>query len=164
MKEKDLIAETDYTVETECTETDHIVGIDHKTTIKLTIEKKIIGISKNRDIRENIKIIIKTHTTRITIELAMETRIGAKINTKAKTNTEMTAITKLEVGLKKKITYMMRMTYLTQNSRVHTILQTMSQEKEMAIEFMLAFSENPANILDSICSAADADHLNSRKK
>ena len=53
----------------------------------MTIEKKIIGISKNRDIRENIKIIIKTPTTRVTIELAMETRIGAKIDTKAKTDT-----------------------------------------------------------------------------
>ena len=71
----------------------------------MTIEKKIIGISKNRDIRENI------------IELAMETRLGVKIDTKAKTNTEMTAMTKLEVGLKKKITYMMRMTYLTQKSK-----------------------------------------------
>ena len=35
----------------------------------------------------------------------------------------------------------------------------MSQEKEMAIGFMLTFSENPANILDSICSPADVDHL-----
>ena len=80
----------------------------------MTIEKKIIGISKTRDIRENIKIIIKTHMTRITIELAMETRIGAKRDTKTKTDTEMTAMTKLEVGLKKKITYMMMMIYLTQ--------------------------------------------------
>ena len=129
MKEIDPIAETDYTVETECmTKIGHVIGIE--TTIKMTIEvtiewtiemiiemtieKKIIGISKNRDIRENIKIVIKTPTTRVTIELAMETRIGAKINNKAKTDTEMTAMTKLEVGLKKKITYMMRMTYLTQ--------------------------------------------------
>ena len=29
----------------------------------------------------------------------------------------------------------------------------------MEIGFMLAFSENPANILDSICSPADVDHL-----
>ena len=35
----------------------------------------------------------------------------------------------------------------------------MSQEKEMAIGFMLAFSENPANILDGIHSPADVDHL-----
>ena len=82
--------------------------------IEMTIEKKIIGISKTRDIRENIKIIIKTHMTRITIELATETRIGAKIDTKTKTDTEMTAMTKLEVGLKKKITYVMMMIYLTQ--------------------------------------------------
>ena len=42
---------------------------------------------------------------------------------------------------------------------MHKILQTMSQEKEMAIGFMLAFFENPANILDSIHSSADVDHL-----
>ena len=139
MKEIDPIAETDYTVETECTtEIGHIVGIDHETTIKMTtemiiemtIEKKIIGISKTRDIREDIKIIIKTHMTRITIELATETRIGAKIDTKTKTNTEMTAVTKVEVGLKKKITYMM-MIYLTQKlKRVHKILQMMQQKKK----------------------------------
>ena len=127
MKETDPITETDYTIETKCmTEIGHIVGMDHKTTIKMiiemTIEKKTIGIPKTRDIRENIKIIIKTHTTRITIELAMETRIGAKIDTKTKTDTEMTAMTKLEVGLKKKITYMMMMIYLTQKLKECTQL------------------------------------------
>ena len=35
----------------------------------------------------------------------------------------------------------------------------MSQEKEMAIGFMLAFSENPDKILDNIHSPADVDHL-----
>ena len=35
----------------------------------------------------------------------------------------------------------------------------MTQEKEMAIGFMLAFSEHPDKILDSICSPADVDHL-----
>ena len=85
-----------------------------KMIIEMTIEKKIIGISKTRDVRENIKIIIKT---RITTELATETGIGAKIDTKIKTNTEMTVMTKLEIGLKKKTTYMMRMTYLTQKSK-----------------------------------------------
>ena len=35
----------------------------------------------------------------------------------------------------------------------------MSQEIEMAIGFMLAFSENLDKILDSICSPADVDHL-----
>ena len=35
----------------------------------------------------------------------------------------------------------------------------MSQEKEIAIGFMLAFSENPYKILDSIHSRADVEHL-----
>ena len=35
----------------------------------------------------------------------------------------------------------------------------MSQEKEMVIGFMLIDSENPGNILDSIHSQADVDHL-----
>ena len=35
----------------------------------------------------------------------------------------------------------------------------MSQEREMPIGFMLAFSENPDKILDSIHSPADVDHL-----
>ena len=43
--------------------------------------------------------------------------------------------------------------------RVHKILQTMIQEKEMAIGFLLVFSENPDKILDNICSPADVDHL-----
>ena len=42
---------------------------------------------------------------------------------------------------------------------MHKILQTMSQEKEMAIGFMLAFSENPDKILDSIHSQVDVEHL-----
>ena len=113
MKEIDPIAQTDYTVETECiTEIGHVVGIEtsikmtievtiERTTemiIEMAIEKKIIGISKTGDIRENIKIIIKT---RIIIEQATKTGIGAKIEPKAKTDTEMTAMTKLEAGLKK---------------------------------------------------------------
>ena len=85
---------------------------DYRSDYRNDYSKKIVGISNTRDIRENIKVIIKTHMTRITIELATETRIGAKIDIKAKTNTEMT---ELEVGLKKKITYMMMMMiYLTQ--------------------------------------------------
>ena len=53
-------------------------------------------------------IVLETNTTKTTIEIV------TKIRTKAETDIEMTAMTKLEVGLKKKITYMMRMTYLTQ--------------------------------------------------
>ena len=105
MKEIDPIVEID-------TEIGHVVGIE--TTLKMTIEKKIIGISKTRDIREDIKIIIKTHTVRINIELTKEARIGAKIDTKIETNTEVIAMTELELGLKKNVTYMMRMIYLTQ--------------------------------------------------
>ena len=122
---------------------DHIVEIDCKTTIKMitetiigddyrndyrdmtiemTVEKKIIGILKNRNIRESIEIITKTHmktgTTKIIIEIVTKT----KIEIKTKTNTEMTVMTKLEVGLKKKITYMMieKMIVLKQNLKGYT--------------------------------------------
>ena len=44
-------------------------------TIEMTIEKKIIGILKTRDMQENIKIIMKTGATRMIIELATKTRI-----------------------------------------------------------------------------------------
>ena len=112
------------------TEIDHIVKIYHETTMKIiiemiiemiiqmttevTVEKRIIGISKTRNVRESIEIIMKTHiktgTTRRIIEIVTKTKIDIKI----KTNTEMTVMTKLEVGLKKKITYMMMVIYLTQ--------------------------------------------------
>ena len=39
----------------------------------------------------------------------------------------------------------------------------MSQEKEIAIGFMLAFSENPDKILDSIHSRAGVEHFDSKK-
>ena len=42
---------------------------------------------------------------------------------------------------------------------MYKILQLMGQENEMAIGFILIDSENPGNILDSICSWADVDHL-----
>ena len=42
---------------------------------------------------------------------------------------------------------------------MYKILQLMSQEKEIAIGFILIDSENPDNILDSICSQADVDPL-----
>ena len=57
---------------------------------------------------------MKTYMTRVIIELATKTRIGTKIETKTKTNTEMTAMTNLEVGLKRKVTYMMMMIDLAQ--------------------------------------------------
>ena len=62
----------------------------------MTVEKKTIGISKTRNIRESIEIIMKTHmktgTTRGIIEIVTKT----KIEIKTKTNTEMTVMTKLE--------------------------------------------------------------------
>ena len=76
-------------------------------TTEMTVEKKIIGISKTRNITESIEIIMKTHiktgTTRMIIEIVTKT----KIEIKTKTSTEMTAMTELEVGLKKKIAHMM---------------------------------------------------------
>ena len=114
------------------TEIDHVVEIDCNTTIEMitkmitkmtteitiemTIEKKIIGILKNRNIRESIELIMKIHmktgTTRIIIEIVIKTKIV--IETNIETSTEMTVMTKLEVSLKKKITYIMMMIYLTQ--------------------------------------------------
>ena len=49
--------------------------------------------------------------------------------------------------------------FKTKLERVYKILQLMSQEKEMVIGLMLIDIENPGNILDSICSQADVDHL-----
>ena len=54
-------------------------------TTEMIIEMKIIEI---RDIKVNIKIIIKTHMTRTIAELATKTKIGINIDI----NTEMTAI------------------------------------------------------------------------
>ena len=63
-------------------------------TTEMTVEKKIIGISKTRNIRESIEIIMKTHmetgTARIIIEIVTKT----KIDIKTKNNTEMTVMTK----------------------------------------------------------------------
>ena len=58
--------------------------------------------------------------TRVNIELATKTRVGAKINTKTKTGTEMIAMTKLEVGLRRKITCVMMMKYFTQKLKEYT--------------------------------------------
>ena len=133
-----------------------------EVTTEMTVEKKIIGISKTRNIRESIEIIMKAHmktgTTRIIIEIVTKT----KLEIKTKTNTEMTAMTKLEVGLKKKGAHMMiekMNSFKTKLKRVYKSLQLIGQEKEMAIGFMLIDSENPDNILDSIHSQADVDHL-----
>ena len=80
----------------------------------MAVEKKIIGISKTRNIRESIEIIMKTYMKTGTTRRIIEKVTKTKIETKTKTNTEMTVMTKLEVGLKKKITCVMMMIYLTQ--------------------------------------------------
>ena len=54
----------------------------------MTVEKKIIGISKTRNIRESIEIIMKTHmktdTARIIIEIVTKTKIVIETNTRDK--------------------------------------------------------------------------------
>ena len=86
-------------------------------TTEMTVEKKIIGISKTRNIRESIEKIMRTHmktgTARIIIEIVTKT----KIDIKTKTNTEMKVMTKLEVHLKKQSAHMMieKMIVLKQN-------------------------------------------------
>ena len=130
MKEIDPIAETDHIVEkdqeittkeidhnisTEITkeightvEIGHIVEIGHEaTTTKLTIEmsiemtirRKIIEISKMRDMREGLEITMKTH-----MKTSMA-RIKKGIN--IETDTEMTVMTRLNIGLRRKITCVM---------------------------------------------------------
>ena len=53
-----------------------IIEMITETTIEVTIEKKIIGILKNRNIRESIEIIMKIHmktgTTRTIIEIVID--------------------------------------------------------------------------------------------
>ena len=130
------------------TKMSHIVEIDCKTTVEMNIGKKIIGISKIRDIREiiaktghiaeighiveidceaiienlktrdmreGLKTIIKTGMARIIIEIVTKT----KISTKTKTDIRMTGMARL-VGLKREITYMMRMIYFTQKLKEYT--------------------------------------------
>ena len=111
LAQRDHMIETIHTVETDhgnaviqtdpITEMIHIIEIDHKTITKMTIEMTITKMTiemtitkmtiemtiemksiETRDIRKNIKTIIKTHMTKVIIELATETRVGAKIDTK----------------------------------------------------------------------------------
>ena len=77
------ILEIDY-----MTEMIHIVEIDCETTVEMSIRRKIINI------REGLEIIMKTP-----IRTGM---VGININT----NTEMTDMTKLELGQKKNLAHM----------------------------------------------------------
>ena len=66
------------------TEMIHIVEIDHETTVEMSIRRKIINI------REDLEIIMR---------MPMRTgMVGININT----NTEMTDMTKLEVGQRRR--------------------------------------------------------------
>ena len=147
MKEIDPIAETDHIVETDqgittkeidhnisteiTEEIGHKVEISHKgTTMKMTIEmsiemtirRKIIGISKTRDMQEDLEItmktLIKTGTARIRIGIIIET------------DTVMTVMTRLGVGLRKKITWVMMMIYFTQKLKECTKLCNSNESRE----------------------------------
>ena len=86
---------------------DHIVEIDHNTTTKMTIEKKIIGRSKIGNREVDIEIIMETCVmtgTLIIVEIHTK-KIVIKIN--IETNIEMLAMTVIEVGLGKNIAYIM---------------------------------------------------------
>ena len=169
------------------TEIDHIVEIDHKTSIKMitetiigmtiemiiemitettiemTIEKKIIGILKNRNIRENIEIIMKTHmntgTTRIIIEIVTkmnEDRDENKDQHRDDSYDQIRGRSK-----EKDCSYDDREddSFEAKLKRVHQILQTISKEKEIAVALVLVDSENLDHIVDSIHSQADVDCL-----
>ena len=67
-------------------------------------------------------IALETGMIRVNIELATKTGVETKINTKikTKTGTEMIVMTKLEVGLRRKITCVIMMKYFTQNWKEYT--------------------------------------------
>ena len=130
----DHTIEIDHIVEIYCETTIEmitkiIIGITMKmiteTTIEMTIEKKIIGILKNRYIRESIEIIMKIHmktgTTRIIIEIVIKTKIV--IETNIETGTEMTAMTNTGVGLERD-TALLRKVNMTTSSRLNKSIKS----------------------------------------
>ena len=58
--------------------------------------------------------------TRVNIELATKTGVEARINTKTKTGTDMTAMTNFEVGLRRKIICVMMMICFMQKLKEYT--------------------------------------------
>ena len=88
-KETGHTVEIDYMTEMiHIVETGHIVEIDHETTVEMSIRRKVINI------REGLEIIMKT---------SMRTgMIGINMNA----NSEMTNMTKLEVGQKNNLAHM----------------------------------------------------------
>ena len=65
--------------------------------------------------REGLKTIVKMGMAMIIIEIVTKT----KIRIKTRSNIRMTAMARL-VGLKREITYMMRMIYFTQKLKEYT--------------------------------------------
>ena len=144
-KETGHTLEIDYMAEMiHMVETGYAVEIDHKTTVEMTIKRKIT------DIRQGLEITMRTPMRAGTVWINMNA------------NSEMTAMARL-VGLERDYLYDEDDIFHSKIERVHKILQTMSPEKEITIGFMITFSENPDKILDSICSPADVDHLISKR-
>ena len=71
-------------------------AVTTKMTIEMSIRRKILGISKTREMRVHleitIKMLMKTGTARIKLGINIETDI------------EVTAMTDIEVGLEKVVT------------------------------------------------------------
>ena len=70
-------------------------------SIGMTVRRKIIEISKTRDMREGLKTIIKTGAAGIKIGINIETGI------------EMTAMIWVEVGLERSLAHIMKGRFLT---------------------------------------------------
>ena len=77
-------------------------------------------ISVKMGIQVIMMIVLEIDMTRVNIELATKTGVGAKLNTKTKTGTEMIAMTKLEVCLRKMITCVIMMIYFTKKWKEYT--------------------------------------------
>ena len=115
---KIIIIRTNIGTEISIVEIDHMTEMIHIVEIGLIVEIECKAITENlktRDMREGQKTIIKTGMARIIIEIVTKT----KISTKTKTDIRMTAMARL-VGLKREITYMMRMIYFTQKLKEYT--------------------------------------------
>ena len=158
--------ETGHIVETGTTpkntkETGHTLEIDHMTEMILIVEIDCEAITENlktRDMREGLKTIIKTGTARIIIEI-----VTKKNKYQNKDRYKNDSYGKTSRSKERYYLYNEDDIFHSKIERVHEILQTMSPEKEIAIVFMITFSENPDKILDSICSPADVDHLISKR-
>ena len=168
MKEIGPIAETGHTAEI-----GHIVEIDHEATTEMTIKmittkltiemsigmtvgRKIIGISKTRDMREGLNTIIKTGTARIIIEIV--TKI--KISTKADTDIEMTAmILGRSRSREKPCTYDERkVSNRSKLELIHNIISQLYLNNDITSRFIEAVYANADDVFYNACSVAEVDH------